>query len=259
MPLEIAGLTHIGIVRAGRPNEDALFVPDDGTAAVVGFAVADGVGGAPGGARASTAAVSAFATIEAGDDPSSALLAAVEAASAAVGTVAVDAPELTGAATTIVFAFAAAERVWIANIGDSRGYHWHDGALQQVTVDHSWVQQEIDAGRMAARDARSHPRRNLITRALNTHRDEDPPDRFEVALAPGDRVLLCTDGLTGPLDDDAIAALLAPDSSAAELASQPHGGSAVRTRGEPVRPTPIRRSGPRSCQAPGPRRRGRRR
>ncbi len=218
MSFELAGRSDVGILRAGRANEDALAFSLDAAAEVVMLAVADGVGGAPGGDRASQAAVAAFRAVEPGSEPATALREAVKAASAAVRTVAEDAPELSGAGTTIVFAYAADDQAWIANLGDSRAYHWREGELRQISVDHSWVQQEVTAGRITAEEARSHPRRNLITRALNTDRKDDEADYFEVTLAAGDRLLLCTDGLHGPLDDATIGRLLSTRASAEELA-----------------------------------------
>ena len=220
MPFDTAALTHVGIARAGRTNEDAFALSEDPDSGAVGLAVADGVGGAPGGDRASRAAADAFAALIPGSDPPSTLRTVVEDAAQAVRSISETTPELSGASTTIVFAYALGDRAWIANLGDSRAYHWRDGALAQVSVDHSWVQEQVDAGVISADEARTHPRRNLITRALNTTRSTDEVDYFDVELAPGDRLLLCTDGLHGPVDDPSIETLLAADAPADELAAR---------------------------------------
>jgi serine/threonine protein phosphatase PrpC len=91
----------------------------------------------------------------------------------------------------------------VAHVGDSRAYLWREGVLEHVTRDHSWVEEQIAAGAMSEEEARNHPWRNLVTRALA---GAEPPDVevTPVALERGDRVLLCSDGLTTPLTDEAI-------------------------------------------------------
>jgi len=96
----------------------------------------------------------------------------------------------------------------IAHVGDSRAYSWRDGRLQQITRDHSWVEEQIAAGSMTDEDARRHPWRNLVTRALAGTEDPDV-EITPVALEPGDRILLCSDGLSTPVNDSAIAAIIA--------------------------------------------------
>jgi PPM family protein phosphatase len=96
----------------------------------------------------------------------------------------------------------------VAHVGDSRAYLWHDGALDQITRDHSWVEEQIASGVLDEEEARRHPWRNLVTRALAGA--EDPiVDLTPIALEPGDRILLCSDGLTSPLTSDAIAEIVA--------------------------------------------------
>lgn len=95
----------------------------------------------------------------------------------------------------------------IAHVGDSRIYRWRRGRLDPLTRDHSWVQEQVDAGRLTPAEARAHPRRNLLTRALS---GGAPPvtDIGLVTIEPGDRLLLCTDGLAGALRDDEIEAIV---------------------------------------------------
>jgi protein phosphatase len=96
----------------------------------------------------------------------------------------------------------------IAHLGDSRAYHWRGGALDQVTRDHSWVEEQVSLGVLSETEARQHPWRNLVTRAL-AGADEPRVELTPLTLEPGDRVILCSDGLTSPLTNAAIGAILA--------------------------------------------------
>jgi serine/threonine protein phosphatase PrpC len=207
--------THAGLVRP--ENEDAVAArPLPGGGALL--VVADGVGGAPGGALASRLAVEAVVAalgdgVPAGETPAAALRAAFAQASRRVGArrMGADARMSTTLVAALVAPAAAGSggaTACVANVGDSRAYVAGAASLRQVTRDHSWVEDEIRAGRLAPDDPLARSRRNLITRAVN---GADPlaVDVFEdVALAPGDALLLCTDGLHGMVDAGAIAALL---------------------------------------------------
>lgn len=107
----------------------------------------------------------------------------------------------------------------VVNIGDSRTYLWRAGRLEQVTVDHSAVRELLDAGEITAAQARVHPERNVITRAIGS--DLEPrADVWMVPLYPGDVVVACTDGVTGEIDDDELTALVAVGGHPAELAAR---------------------------------------
>ena len=95
-------------------------------------------------------------------------------------------------------------RALVAHVGDSRAYLWRDGTLDQITRDHSWVEEQIVLGVLNEDEARQHPWRNLVTRAL-AGADEPRVELTPLNLEPGDRVLLCSDGLTSPLTNTAIA------------------------------------------------------
>ncbi len=105
----------------------------------------------------------------------------------------------------------------IAHVGDSRVYRWRGAKLDRLTCDHSWVEEQVRAGAMSEADARRHPRRHLLTRAL-TGGAEPLPDFGWAPLAPGDALLLCSDGLSGVLTDAQIAAILAQDAPEATRA-----------------------------------------
>ncbi len=95
----------------------------------------------------------------------------------------------------------------LAHVGDSRAYLWRDGVLSRLTRDHSWVEEQTALGELTEADARTHPWRNLVTRAL-TGGGDPQPDITQLTLERGDRVLLCSDGLTTPVADDQIALLM---------------------------------------------------
>lgn len=116
-------------------------------------------------------------------------------------------PELAGASTTVVAALVVGLRALVGHLGDSRGYLYRDRQLHRLTRDHSLVQALIDAGEVDAQDARGHPSRSVITR----HVGMTPPAHPDVAaveLRPGDRIMLCSDGLHGAVDDASLARIL---------------------------------------------------
>lgn len=190
---ERAALSDIGLRRP--VNQDAFF----STPRLL--AVADGVGGGPGGEVASHLAVDALAAGP-GD-----LRSLVSAASAAVYDAAQADPSLTGMATTLTAAQFVPGGLTVAHAGDSRLYRLRDGALEQLTADHAVVAQLVRDGLLSAARAETHPMRNVLTRALGRDRDTDF-DTFVVPVRPGDVFLLCTDGLTKMVDSDAIAATI---------------------------------------------------
>jgi protein phosphatase len=117
---------------------------------------------------------------------------------------------LNGMGTTMVVLVAEENRVWVLNIGDSRCYRLRAGNLEQITLDHSLVEEQVRLGRMTRAEAIRSPLRNVITRALGTQK-KITPDIFALDVVPGDRYLLCSDGLTRELSDPQIEALLVAD------------------------------------------------
>jgi serine/threonine protein phosphatase PrpC len=213
MRLRVGACTSAGRLRAD--NQDYLLyriarVEPDAERDFSLFVAADGVGGAAGGGIASRLAaetLSDFVPRHGGDDPAAAIVHAVQAAGQSVSNEAAADPGLAMMATTLVVAAVRDGRVWFANVGDSRAYFMQDGAIRRVTDDHSYVAEEVRAGRMTAAAAAVSPYRHVITRSINGAGERIEVDTFgPFALKPGDRILLCTDGLTETMEDDEIAA-----------------------------------------------------
>ena len=196
-----AGRTHVGRVRDG--NEDAYGLARNA------WAVADGLGGHPGGEVASRIAVdSALRCLQetSGTSVGSTLLAAFAAAADDIAARAEADPRLTEMATTLVLALRdAAGAVHVANLGDSRAYLLAGDDLLQVTRDDNVAEQLLAAGALSAEQARTHPGQFSLTKALG-HGDREPAIRR--LHEPGGRLLLCSDGLNGELTDDQIRQLL---------------------------------------------------
>jgi len=124
-----------------------------------------------------------------------------------------------GMGTTVVVAMVVGDRLTLAHVGDSRGYLVSDASVYQITDDHSWVAEQVRAGALAVSDARRHPRRNILTRALGVS-ETVATDVSTVELMPGDRIVLCTDGLHGMVEDDEIRRIVSgvsPDTAVQEL------------------------------------------
>jgi len=202
--VEVAGATDRGTVRT--ENQDAWGATP--RAAGVALALADGMGGHAGGRESAEAAIEAavYRLGEAGP-PDRILEAAVHDANAAVAGV----RDLLGGdpGTTLVLACVEGDRAFLANVGDSRAYLIRDGEAEQLTHDHSWVGDELRAGRLDHDAARHHPRRNIITRAVMG--DQVKADVYDTPLRRGDLLLLCTDGVWEPLTDEMLTAFLTSD------------------------------------------------
>ncbi|WKZ81929.1 MAG: protein phosphatase 2C domain-containing protein [Acidimicrobiia bacterium] len=194
--------TDTGLVR--DQNEDAVF-PDPGTAGEAEHlvaAVADGMGGHAGGEIASAAAIEAVATV------SGPATIRVNAANLAVQEAAAQRPRLSGMGTTLTLAiFDGDGTVEVGHVGDSRAYLLHDGSLTRITADHSFVAEMMAAGRMTQAEAEAHPYRSVLTRAVGLEHTVEV-DVFEHELAAGDRVLICSDGVTALLEDEEILRIL---------------------------------------------------
>jgi protein phosphatase len=194
-----------------RPsNEDAFgFSVEHGV-----YVVCDGMGGAAAGEIASSLAVAEtmqFFTHRDGSNPLPVDAdAAVAAANQAIFSRAQSSQKLSGMGTTLVALLAEERRAWVLNVGDSRGYRLRNSRLEQITIDHSLVEEQMRMGRMSRMEALRSPLRNVITRALGTQSCV-APDVFEIDTEPGDLFLLCTDGLTRELSDSVIESQLRLD------------------------------------------------
>lgn len=197
---ERAALTDIGLRRA--VNQDALFAGDRL------LAVADGVGGGPGGEVAARVAIDALAGRAATASSPGDLNALAAGASAAVHDRAAADSSLRGMATTLTAGLFVPDGLAVVHAGDSRLYRLRDGGIEQLTADHAFVEQLVANGLLAPELAATHPMRNTLTRALGRDRDTDF-DAFVVGIDPGDVFLFCTDGLTKMVDDRAIARVVA--------------------------------------------------
>ncbi len=185
-------LTDIGLHR--KTNEDAFVVRPPL------YAVCDGMGGANAGEVASGLAAETLAAEVASGTP---LHAAAEAANAAVFRRANDNLEQTGMGTTLTAFVIEGATARFAHIGDSRAYLLRDGELRQVSDDHSLVGEMVRDGRLTEEEAAVHPHRSILSRALGTE-PQARIDEFTEDLLPGDVLLLCSDGLSGPVSADAI-------------------------------------------------------
>jgi protein phosphatase len=189
-------------VGRGRPeNEDSVLVDREHHL----YAVADGMGGHRAGEVASATAIESLRSAYAGGRP---LDQAVEAANAAVFAKAAADDALRGMGTTLTaLAVEDGHTALLGHVGDSRAYLMRDGAVTQVTDDHSLVEQLVREGRLSPEEAQHHPQRAIITRALGVDAQVEV-DVYRVELEPGDRLLICSDGLTNMLSDDTIALAL---------------------------------------------------
>ena len=187
--------TDIGCLR--DHNEDSLVVTPPL------FAVADGMGGHAAGEVASEIAVRVLSELAPEHPDGEALGRAIEEANRAVIQAAREGRGRQGMGTTMTAAMLEGERLVIAQVGDSRAYLLHQGKLQQLTRDHSLMADMIEAGQLTPEEARTHPQRSVIMRALGSDAHLHP-DIYEINVETGDRLLICSDGLSGMIFDDQI-------------------------------------------------------
>jgi len=183
--------------RKRRRNEDAFVVQPPL------FAVADGMGGAQAGEVASRLAVEALADDDGATGGEGRVLALIQEANRRVYEHQGSNSDTSGMGTTITVALVEDGGVAIGHVGDSRAYLVRDGVVEQLTQDHSLVAELIRSGKLSPEEAESHPQRSVITRALGSDPDVDV-DTFTVEARPGDVFILCSDGLTSMIGDEAI-------------------------------------------------------
>lgn len=209
MKVTAVGRSDVGRTRHGKANEDSFHVGDSA------FAVADGMGGHLAGEVASAMALEPLTSLDGrvysdSNEALTALRDAVATANDRIVDKAHDAPSYRGMGTTLTAVMVEGRRAHIAHVGDSRAYLLRDGVFSQLTTDHTLVQRLIDEGRLTSEEAAHHPQRSVITRAIGVEDDVDV-DAMTLELQAGDRILLCSDGLSGPVTDEAIAKILSQD------------------------------------------------
>lgn len=206
--VEVFGLSDVGCIR--ELNEDCYCICGFGDNSERGFCIlADGMGGHNAGEVASQNAVKLIAEemnklLESGEKEIPGQLSrAVSAANTGVYTMASENPIHRGMGTTVVTAFIDDGTAYVANVGDSRAYAVRDDEIVQITTDHSVVSELVMRGTITKEEARLHPQKNIITRAVGTDKSVRT-DIFEYNYSPGDVMIICSDGLSTMLDDNRI-------------------------------------------------------
>ena len=204
MPLvfRYAARSDVGLVRSG--NEDSGYASD------TLLIVADGMGGHVAGemASATVTAIIAGLPIADSEDVLTQLADAVDEAQLEMRHIIAERPDFQGMGTTVTAVCWQGDRASIAHVGDSRAYMLREGQLLRLTKDHTYVQTLVDAGQITADEAATHRRRNLLIRAIDGVNTVEP-DLSIREVHPGDRIMLCTDGLSGVMRDSEIHELLA--------------------------------------------------
>lgn len=206
---EYGAATHVGCVR--NNNEDCFLARPEASL----WLVADGMGGAAAGEVASgIVRDTVLQSVNHGEELEASIQTAHEAVIRAVEEQVGEA----GMGSTVVALQSQGSNARIAWVGDSRAYRWRDGELEQLTRDHSYVQSLIDAGIIDAEDAENHPQKNVITQSLGAvELNALQIDSIETPWQSGDKLLLCSDGLTGEVNDAGIANILSEGGSDQEV------------------------------------------
>lgn len=199
-------ITDIGSKR--KVNQDYIYNKDDNIGLLSNlYIVADGMGGHKAGDYASRECVnSVVGFIEEHTEcytPISLLEKAITTANDNINEKSNNNPDLEGMGTTIVAATIVDNTMYVANVGDSRLYLIKDEKMEQITEDHSLVEEMVKRGEISATDARMHPNKNIITRALGANKDVNV-DFFEIEVDKDDKILLCSDGLTNMVEEQEI-------------------------------------------------------
>jgi serine/threonine protein phosphatase PrpC len=209
-----AAVSHVGKIRSDNQ--------DSGYAGRHLFVVADGMGGHAGGDVASAIAAKRIAETDklytSANDAEFALQSALLAANSLIAETVFDHIELTGMGTTVSGLLRVGDKVALAHIGDSRIYLFRDGKLEQISKDHTFVQRLVDSGRITPEEAAVHPRRAVLMRVLGDVDAAPELDTTVLDTRPGDRWLLCSDGLSTYVADEKMAAILASTPDALDAA-----------------------------------------
>ena len=193
--MKVAGRTDRGKVR--ELNEDTFGYHDNL------FVVADGMGGHQAGEVASAIAVETILKADLTGDIKTALQKTLETANRAILKEAEGKNELDGMGTTVAILYLESERAFVTHIGDSRVYYHSGNNLKQLTCDHSLVFELVKSGEITLEEAKIHPQRNILTRALGSNETLET-EIIEIQVSPGDKFLLCSDGLTNSISEPLI-------------------------------------------------------
>lgn len=206
--MESYGMTHIGQKRS--INQDYIYYSDQPVGKLPNlYIVADGMGGHKAGDKASSFAVERFVELASQigkEEPVCVMKDAMEQVNRELYELAGSQAEYDGMGTTFVAVTICENEINVMNVGDSRMYFW-DGKLKQITKDHSLVEELVRNGELTREEARNHPRKNVITRAVGVE-ESIKIDFFQLEWEPGNRILLCSDGLSNMLSDEEIGTII---------------------------------------------------
>ncbi|MDQ1550761.1 MAG: family protein phosphatase [Actinomycetota bacterium] len=211
-----AAVSHVGKIRAN--NQDSAY------AGSYLFVVADGMGGHAGGDVASAIAIRRIAEVDqkytSAHDAAFALQSALIAANSLLAETVFEHNELTGMGTTVSGIVRVDNQIAMAHIGDSRIYRYRGGKLEQISTDHTFVQRLVDSGRITPEEAAVHPRRSVLMRVLGDVDAAPEIDTEVFETAPGDRWMICSDGLSSYVSDDKMEHVLATVPTAQDAAER---------------------------------------
>lgn len=217
------GLTDVGVKR--EKNEDAISIPSENEGIKL-FILADGMGGAKAGEKASQLAIQTirnyirlnFIKIERTKEEIEEIIRkAMVEANRKVFELAAEFQEYKGMGTTVVVVLIYRGRLYIGHIGDSRVYRLRQSVLRQLTRDHSYVQELLRQGTISIEEAKNHPQKNVLVKALGCDRDI-MPDVFTKGFVKGDIILMCSDGLTNMIEDKDIYEIIMKNTSDLKMA-----------------------------------------
>lgn len=219
--LKTFSITNIG--RKRKLNQDYVYTSEQPSGMLDNlFIVADGMGGHKAGDYASKVTVETMVEEVARSletEPAAVLEHAIQTANALIHRRSEESEDLEGMGTTVVAATCKEDVLYVANVGDSRLYILDRSGIRQITRDHSLVEEMVRMGGIAREEARNHPDKNIITRAVGVD-DTVKADFFTVKLKKGDTILMCTDGLTNMLEDEEIRMILEESRDMVEKAEE---------------------------------------
>ena len=218
--LSVGAKTDIGRVRENNEDKYEFFLSEtDSDLATKGhiFVVCDGMGGHEAGQIASELACKTFIDVyrnHPSDDPAVAGRAAVAAANRFINDVARAIPSRKGMGTTLSALLVVQNKGYVVQVGDSRAYRLRGSECEQLTTDHTWVEETIRAGLMPREEAENHPYKHVITRALGTEQTVEP-DVFDFEIEVGDMYFLCSDGVTNHVSNERVGVVMLGSSPSA--------------------------------------------